>query len=318
MSNVVVGVDIGGTNSVFGIVDETGVILGRKSIKTSSYESFSEFVEAASTVVESFKSDFPGTKIVSVGIGAPDVNYYTGTIEHAANLKWSGILPLRKAFEKRLSLPIITANDANAAALGEKLFGGAKETDHFVVITLGTGLGSGFIIDGKVLYGKNSCAGEVGHIVLIPEGRVCGCGRRGCAETYVSATGLVRTTIELMSELMIDSSLKSLPINQITSKKVYLAATEGDTLAIEAFNRTAEYLGQVLADTVLFSNPDTIFLFGGLANAGELLTKPLKKAFDERLLKMLRGTAVIRVSQLPEADAALLGSAALAWEEFHK
>ncbi len=318
MKNVVVGIDIGGTNSVFGLVDESGVILSRKSIKTDSYDQFELFVEAAATVIESFKQEFPETKIVTIGIGAPDANYYNGTIEHAANLKWSGIVPLRRSFEKRLSLPVVTTNDANAAALGEKLFGGAKESDHFVVITLGTGLGSGFVVDGKVLYGKNSFAGEVGHMQFFPNGRVCGCGRRGCAETYVSATGLVRTTIELFSELMIDSPLRDLPTNQISSKKVFQAATNGDLLANEAFTRTAEYLGQILADTMIFSNPDTIFIFGGLANAGELLMKPLKVAFEKRSLEMFKGSAEIKFSQLPEADAALLGSAALAWEEFHK
>lgn len=318
MKNVVVGIDIGGTNSVFGLVDDSGNILSRKAIKTGAYEKFEEYVEAAAQVIESFEQDFPDSKIVTIGIGAPDANYYQGTIDHASNLRWSGILPLRSSFETRLSLPVVTTNDANAAALGEKLFGGAKDSDHFVVITLGTGLGSGFVIDGKLVYGKNSYAGEVGNIVLIPEGRVCGCGRRGCAETYVSATGLVRTTIELLSELTVDSPLRDMVTRDITSKQVYDLAIAGDEIACEAFARTAEYLGQILADTILFSNPDTIFLFGGLANAGDLLMKPLKEAFERRTLTMFRGTAEIKLSQLPEADAALLGSAALAWEEFQK
>ncbi len=318
MRNAVVGIDVGGTNSVFGLVSESGEILGRKSIKTGDYERFEDFVEAASEVVESFRIDFPEIKIVTVGIGAPDANYYNGTIEHAANLKWSGVVPLRRSLEKRLGLPIVTTNDANAAALGEKLFGGAKASDHFVVVTLGTGLGSGFYIDGKILYGKNSFAGEIGHMVLFPEGRVCGCGRRGCAETYVSATGLVRTAVELLSEYMIESSLRDLSLRSITSKKVYDAAVVGDWIALEAFNRTAEYLGQVLVDTVMFSNPDTIFLFGGLANAGDLLLPRLREAFERKSLEMFRGSADIRISQLPEAGAAILGAAALAWEEFHR
>lgn len=318
MKNVVVGMDIGGTNTVFGLVDENGIILSRKSIKTDSYDSFDCFVDSAASIIESFKIEFPEITIVTVGIGAPDANYYSGNIEHAANLKWSGIVPLRSAFETRLSLPVVTTNDANAAALGEKLFGGAKHNNHFVVITLGTGLGSGFIVDGKVLYGKNSFAGEVGHMQFIPNGRVCGCGRRGCAETYVSATGLVRTTIELFSELMIDSPLRNLPVNSLSSKKVYQAAIAGDELANEAFSRTAEYLGQILADTMAFSNPEVIFIFGGLANAGALLMEPLKEAFEKRSLEMFRGSAEIKFSQLPEADAALLGTAALAWEEFNK
>ncbi len=318
MKNVVVGVDIGGTNTVFGLVDEQGEILSRKNIKTGDFLQFEEFVEAASSVIESFEDDFPQYKVITVGIGAPDANYFTGNIEHAANLNWKGIVPLAHSFEKRLSLPVVVTNDANAAALGEKLFGGAKESDHFAVITLGTGLGSGFVIDGKVLYGKGSFAGEVGHQVLFPEGRVCGCGRRGCSETYVSATGMVRTAVELMSEWMEDSVLRDYTVRELSSKKVYNAAVAGDSLALEVFRRTAEYLGQVLADTLLFSNPDTLFLFGGLANAGDLLLKPLREAVERRSLEAFKGSAEIRLSELPEADAAILGSAAVGWEEFHK
>ncbi len=318
MKNVVVGVDIGGTNTVFGLVDEQGVILSQKSIKTGDYPVFEEFVEDASSVIEEFASENPELKIVTVGIGAPDANFYTGNIEHAANLKWSGIVPLGSSFEKRLSLPVYVSNDANAAAIGEKLFGGAKDSEHFAMITLGTGLGSGFVIDGNILYGKGSFAGEVGHQVLFPEGRICGCGRRGCSETYVSATGMVRTAVEVMSEWMEDSVLRDYTVRELSSKKVYQAAVEGDKLALEVFRRTAEYLGQVLVDTVLFSNPDSIYLFGGLANAGELLLKPLRESFERRSLESFRGSATIYLSQLPEADAAILGSAALGWDEFHK
>lgn len=318
MKNVVVGVDIGGTNTVFGLINESGEILARKSMKTGGYPVFQDYVEAASQVIESFSDDFPDYNIVTVGIGAPDANYYAGTIEHAANLDWSGIVPLAKGFEQRLLLPVVVTNDANAAALGEKLFGGAKESDHFVVITLGTGLGSGFVIDGKVLYGRGSFAGEVGHQVLFPDGRVCGCGRRGCSETYVSATGMVRTAVELMSEWMEDSVLRDYPVRELSSKKVFLAAQAGDKLALEVFRRTADHLGQVLVDTMLFSNPDTIFLFGGLANAGDLLLEPLRESFERRSLASFKGSAEIRLSELPEADAAILGAAAVGWEEFHK
>lgn len=318
MKNVVVGIDIGGTNTVFGLVDESGEIIARKSIKTGDYPVFEDYIEAASATIEEFVAEFPEHKVVTVGIGAPDANYYSGCIEHAANLKWEGIVPLGKSFEKRLKLPVVVTNDANAAALGEKLFGGAKESDHFVVITLGTGLGSGFVIDGKVLYGSGSFAGEVGHAVLYPEGRICGCGRRGCAETYVSATGMVRTAVEVMSEWMEESPLRDYKVSELSSKKVFLAAEAGDKLAKEVFRRVAGDLAQVLVDTALFSNPDTIFLFGGLANAGEMLLDPLKEAFDKKILESFRGSAEIRLSELPEADAAILGSAALGWEEFHK
>lgn len=318
MKNVVVGIDIGGTNTVFGLVDESGEIIARKSIKTGDYPVFEDYIEAASATIEEFVAEFPEHKVVTVGIGAPDANYYSGCIEHAANLKWEGVVPLGKSFEKRLKLPVVVTNDANAAALGEKLFGGAKESDHFVVITLGTGLGSGFVIDGKVLYGSGSFAGEVGHAVLYPEGRICGCGRRGCAETYVSATGMVRTAVEVMSEWMEESPLRDYKVNELSSKKVFLAAEAGDKLAKEVFRRVAGDLAQVLVDTALFSNPDTIILFGGLANAGEMLLDPLKEAFDKKILESFRGSAEISLSELPEADAAILGSAALGWEEFHK
>jgi len=318
MKNVVVGVDIGGTNTVFGLVDENGNIIARDSLKTGSYSAFESFVEAVSQVIEKFQSEYTEYKIITVGIGAPDANYYTGNIEHAANLKWSGIVPLASSFEKRLKLPVVITNDANAATLGEKLFGGAKESEHFAMITLGTGLGSGFVIDNTLLYGRGSLAGEVGHQLLVPDGRKCGCGRRGCSETYVSATGMVRTAIEVMSDWMDDSVLRDFPVRQLSSKKVFTAAKNGDLLAIEVFRRTAEHLGQVLVDTMLFSNPDTIFLFGGLANAGDFLLQPLREIFERRSLEGFRGSCKIEISELPEADAAILGSAALGWEEFHK
>ncbi len=318
MKNVVVGIDIGGTNTVFGLVTEDGDIIARDAIKTGDYDEFESFVEAVSNVVETFQSDFSECKIITVGIGAPDANYYTGNIEHAANLKWTGIVPLASSFERRLKLPVVITNDANAATLGEKLFGGAKESEHFAMITLGTGLGSGFVIDNKLLYGRGSLAGEVGHQVLVPDGRKCGCGRRGCSETYVSATGMVRTAIDVMSDWMDDSLLRDYTVRELSSKKVFNAAKSGDSLAIEVFRRTIEDLAQVLVDTMLFSNPDTIFLFGGLANAGDFLLSPLKEAFERRSLTAFRGSCEIKISELPEADAAILGSAALGWEEFHK
>ncbi len=318
MNNVVVGIDIGGTNTVFGLVTEDGEIIARDNIKTGDYEEFESFVEAVSLVVEKFQSDFKEYKIITVGIGAPDANYYTGNIEHAANLKWSGIVPLGSSIQKRLKLPVVVSNDANAATLGEKLFGGAKGSEHFAMITLGTGLGSGFVINNELLYGRGSMAGEVGHQQLIPGGRQCGCGRRGCSETYVSATGMVRTAIDVMSDWMDDSVLRDYTVRELSSKKVFNAAKDGDALALEVFRRTIEDLAQVLVDTVLFSNPDMIFLFGGLANAGDFLLNPLREAFVRRSLEGFRGSCEIKLSHLPEADAAILGSAALGWEEFHK
>jgi glucokinase len=316
MREVVVGVDIGGTNTVFGVITESGEILGRSSISTTCCEKFEDFVATASKEALDLVERVGECKLVAVGVGAPDANFFTGNIEHAANLMWDGVLPLAKLFEIGVKVPVSIANDANAAALGEKLFGGAKGCDNFVEITLGTGLGSGFVIAGNLLYGAGSFAGEVGHMQLIPDGRVCGCSRRGCAETYVSATGLVRTAVELMSELTIDSPLRELAVSQISSKKVYEFAKSGDTLALEAFSRTSEYLAQVLVDTVLFSNPEKIFLFGGLANSGELLMAPLKEAFERRSLKMLRGSCSLHLSKLPDSDAAILGAAALGWKNF--
>ncbi|MDR0305038.1 MAG: ROK family protein [Chitinispirillales bacterium] len=317
MADVVAGIDIGGTNIVFGLVNRNGNIVETGTLKTADYPIFDDFVKASAYLIKDLikKSD---TNLIGVGIGAPNGNFYRGTIEYAVNLMWKGIVPIARDFKDILNVETAVTNDANAAAVGEKIFGGAKEIDDFVVLTLGTGLGSGIYINGKLLYGYSGFAGELGHIGLVPNGRACGCGQHGCAETYVSATGICRTAVELLSTKREPSVLREYSYNELTSKYISDAATEGDVIALEAFDVTARYFGKIIADTVAFSSPQKIFLFGGLANAGDILIVPAQKYAREICLQSMRDTFEITMSKLPSANAAILGSAALIWESRKK
>lgn len=306
-----VGIDIGGTNTVFGLVDENGICLKQDSVKTGDYEQVENFVQTVQSKVKTLISDFEGADIIGMGIGAPNANYYTGTIEFAPNLKWKGIVPLVDLFKNHFDFPIALTNDANAAAMGERIYGAAKGVNDLLMVTLGTGLGSGFIVNGEIAYGHDGFAGELGHVTVEKNGRLCGCGRRGCLETYASATGIVRTAKEFLAENN-NSSLADL--EEITSKSIADAANNGDELALKIFNYTSEKLGFALANTVAITSPKLIVLFGGLAQSGDLILKPTKKYMEDYLLKIFKNKIDIVPSQLKAADAAILGASSLAWQ----
>jgi glucokinase len=311
----VVGIDIGGTNTVFGIVDARGTILAHDAIKTQSYAEIDKYVDAiCEKLTALFEAHKVKDQIVGIGIGAPNGNYYNGTIENAPNLPWKGIIPLTKMFEERLGIPAALTNDANAAAVGEMTYGAARGIRDFIMITLGTGVGSGIIINGQLVYGHDGFAGELGHVNAVREGRLCGCGRKGCLETYCSATGVARTAREILAARTDESLLRAIPVEEITSKDVYDAAKKGDKIAQEIFEFTGTMLGRAFADFIAFSSPAAIVLFGGLAKSGDFLLKPIQKAIDENVMPAFRGKTKLLVSELKDSDAAVLGASALAWE----
>lgn len=315
MKNVVAGVDIGGTNTIIGFVDSDGKIIAEDRLSTPDYAFADDFVIALDEKLKDMVSGLKDINIAGIGIGAPNANFNKGTIELAPNLRWKGIIPLVKLTERRTGLKTRITNDANAAALGEMLFGGAKGMKHFIILTLGTGLGSGIVVDGEVVYGHTGFAGELGHMTVTEGGRVCGCGRRGCLETYASATGLVRTVLALLSDRRDQSTLRELKSTDITSRRVAEAAAAGDLIAVEALDQTARMIALGIANAVIFSSPETIFLFGGLAKAGEALMEPVRRYAEELVQPVFRGTFKIEPSGLPEANAAILGASALIWKE---
>ena len=312
----VVGIDIGGTNTVFGIVDARGTIIASSSVKTGVYPTVEEYTdEVCKHLLPLITANGGVSKIRGIGIGAPNGNYYTGTIEFAPNLPWKGILPLAAMFEERLGIPTALTNDANAAAVGEMTYGAARGMKDFIMITLGTGVGSGIVINGQMVYGHDGFAGELGHVIVRREnGRLCGCGRKGCLETYCSATGVARTAREFLAARTEQSLLRNVPAENITSKDVYDAAVQGDKMAQEIFEFTGQILGEALADAIAFSSPEAIVLFGGLAKSGDYIMKPIQKAIDDNVLNIYKGKARLLVSELKDSDAAVLGASALAWE----
>ncbi len=311
----VVGIDIGGTNTVFGIVDARGTVLCSSSVKTQSYDDVNIYVDdVCKNLLPLIESVGGIEKIKGIGIGAPNGNYYNGTIEFAPNLPWKGVIHLADMFEERIGIPTALTNDANAAAIGEMTYGAARGLKDFIMITLGTGVGSGIVINGQLVYGHDGFAGELGHTIIRRGGRPCGCGRKGCLETYCSATGVARTAREFLAERTEPSLLRQIPVEEIASKDVYDAAVKGDKLANEIFEFTGTILGESLADAIAFSSPEAIVLFGGLAKSGEYLLKPLQKALDENILNIYKGKTKILLSELKDADAAVLGASALGWE----
>lgn len=313
MSRYCAGIDIGGTNSIIGLVDEQGNCICDRSIPTKAHDSPETFVAAACKVIRECLEANPGSVLESIGIGAPNGNYYTGCIEFAPNMPWKGVVKLAELFSTNMQVPAVLTNDANAAAVGEMLFGGAKGMTNFVTITLGTGLGSGFVVNGEVLYGHDGFAGELGHVIAVRDGRLCGCGRRGCLETYASATGIVRTMREWLDNSAQPSPLRSLSDEQLTSKVIADHAAKGDVIALEVVDYTAKILGRSLADMVCITSPQAIFLFGGLAQAGKLLITPTNRYMEENLLNIYKNKIDILPSKL-SANAAVLGAAALAWK----
>ena len=304
----VVGMDIGGTNTVFGVVDSRGNVLASDSVKTQQYTEVSEYVDAVCKKLLPLLQQFGGAeKIKGVGVGAPNGNYYSGTIEFAPNLPWKGVIPLAAMFEERLGIPTALTNDANAAAIGEMTYGAARGLKDFIMITLGTGVGSGIVINGQLVYGHDGFAVD-------PAGRQCGCGRKGCLETYCSATGVARTAREFLVARSEPSLLRNISSEEIQSKDVYDAAVKGDKLALEIFEFTGKVLGTALANFVAFSSPEAIILFGGLAKSGDYIMKPIQKALEENVLNIYKGKTKLLLSQLKDADAAVLGASALGWE----
>ena len=311
----VVGMDIGGTNTVFGIVDSRGNVLASDSIKTQQHEDVNEYVEAVCAKLIPMIEQFGGSsKIKGMGVGAPNGNYYSGTIEFAPNLPWKGVIPLAAMFEERLGVPTALTNDANAAAIGEMTYGAARGMKDFIMITLGTGVGSGIVINGQLVYGHDGFAGELGHVMVEKDGRICGCGRKGCLETYCSATGVARTAREFLVARSEPSLLRNVPAEEIQSKDVYDAAVKGDKLAQDIFQFTGDMLGRALANFIAFSSPEAIILFGGLAKSGDYIMKPIQKAMEDNVLNIYKGKTKLLLSQLKDADAAVLGASALGWE----
>lgn len=313
----VVGIDIGGTNTVFGIVDARGVVLASSSIKTRKHNLVEDYIsELHAELTKLIEANDAVDKIHGIGIGAPNANYYTGTIEQGVNLPWPTPIPLAQLVSDKFGIPVAITNDANAAAIGEMTYGAARGLRDFIMITLGTGVGSGIVINGQLVYGHDGFAGELGHVVVKRNnGRLCGCGRTGCLETYCSATGVARSAREFLEARPNEpSTLRNMPLDEITSKDVYDAAMSGDKIAKEIFDFTGEILGQALADFTAFSAPEAFILFGGLAKSGELLMRPLRESLEKNLMPLWKGKVKVLVSELKEADAAVLGASALGWE----
>lgn len=314
----VIGLDLGGTNSVFGIVDSRGDIKATTAIKTQGYgDNVEAYVDASIEALKIIIDQVGGIdKIKAMGIGAPNGNYYNGTIEFAPNLEWgrNGVVPLAKLFSDKLGIPVALTNDANAAAIGEMTYGVARGMKNFIVITLGTGVGSGIVINGQLVYGCDGFAGELGHVIVKENGRQCGCGRKGCLETYCSATGVARSAREFLANSDAPSLLRELDPEKITSYDVAVAAGKGDKIANEIFEFTGKILGEACADFAAFSSPEAFIFFGGLTKAGDLIMNPIKKAYDETVLNIFKGKAKFLVSGLEGSSAAVLGASAVGWD----
>ena len=313
----VIGLDMGGTNSVFGIVDQRGNIKSQTVISTKAYPDFKDYVKAAYEALQPALDQVGGIQnIRAMGIGAPDANYYTGNIENAANLAWKGIVPCAQLFEEVFGIPVRVTNDANAAAMGEMTYGVARGMKNFIMITLGTGVGSGIVVDGRVVYGSDGFAGELGHFVIdhSDNARSCGCGRKGCLEAYTSATGVARTAREFLEHSSEACLLRDLVADEITSYDVFKAAEKGDKLALDIFNYTGRILGTACADFATFCSPEAFVFFGGLTKAGEYLMQPLRKAYEENILFLYKNEAKLLISALNGSEAAVLGASALGWE----
>jgi len=310
--NYAIGIDVGGTNTDIGLVREDGKIVDKVNLKTNEYYDAELYISDMAAKIKELMNRNQITDIQGIGIGAPNGNTYTGSIDKAPNLNFRGQVKLAEMMQKHIDTKVVVSNDANAAAVGEMVYGGAKDLDHFITFTLGTGVGSGIIIDRKLVLGSTSTAGELGHAIVIMGGRKCGCGRNGCLETYTSAGGIRRTAIELMEQNpLYNGVLKNIAPENITSKMVGDAANAGDPIGIQTFENVGNILGVAMANAVTFSAPQAIFLMGGPVHAGEVLMKPLRKSFYENLLNIYEGTVDIRVSELADNEVAILGAAAL-------
>lgn len=314
----VIGIDIGATTAKFGVVDARGNVLAQSVIASNTQTDPTIFINDLSDAIKTLiEKNCSIEEVRGIGVGAPNGNYYTGSIENAPNLTWAKnrTVAFAQLMTKRTGLPVRLTNDANAAAIGEMTYGIARGMKDFIMITLGTGVGSGIVVNGQVLYGHDGFAGELGHVTMIRNnGRICGCGRTGCLEAYASATGVARTAREQLEFCNTESTLRDLPLDKITSKDVYEAAKDGDKLAIEIFNFTGKILGEAFADFVAFSAPEAIIMFGGLTKSGDLIMKPTVESFNSHVLSLWKNKVKILFSTLKESDAAILGASALAWE----
>lgn len=317
--DVALGIDIGGTNTAFGFIDRDGNYITEGNIPTSKHEDVNDYLKELYLEVERLYDTIREKyTMVGIGIGAPNGNYYKGCIEFAPNLRWHDVIPLCDMIKEFYpELPVYLTNDANAAAIGEMIYGGAQGMKDFIMVTLGTGLGSGFVANGELIYGHDGFAGELGHIIVAPEGRQCGCGRKGCLETYVSATGVKRTVYKMLAKYTYPSDLRAIPFDQMTAKIVSEAARKGDMIAINTFKYTGKMLGEALANMVAITSPEAIFLMGGLAQAGDLLFEPTKDHMEINVLKIFSNKVKLLPSQLTK-NAAIYGAAALVWKELEK
>lgn len=317
-NKLAVGIDIGGTNTVLGFVDIDGNLISEYSIPTFAEQEYHQFFDR---LINEIKNKFTPLanyySLAGIGIGAPNANYYKGTVEQPPNLNW-GFVNVVDTMKKHFDLPIAITNDANAAAIGEMLFGAAKGMKNFIVITLGTGVGSGIVVDGKLVYGSDGFAGEIGHTTAIPNGRLCGCGKKGCLETYLSASGFKRTAFEILVNYNSKSNLNKYSFDELSPKIIFDEAQNDDPIAKETFEESAKILGRVLADSVAYTSPEAIIIFGGVAKSGDLLFKPLKKYFEENLLNIFKNKVKILPSGLSDKNIAVLGAAALIWNEINK
>jgi len=311
-----IGIDIGGTGTKFGIVDRVGNVLFSSEISTKKHKEVDTFInELYDSLSVLIKRAGGIGRMKGIGVGAPNGNFYSGTIEYAPNLPWRGIIPLAKLIQDKFQLPVVLTNDANAAAIGEMMYGAAQGMKDFIMITLGTGVGSGIVANGHLIYGHDGFAGELGHTIIIPDGRYHeGTGKKGSLESYASATGVKLTALEVLDHTDKPSVLRDVPKEEMDSRKVYDAAIEGDEVAKEIFEYTGKILGMALANAVMFSSPEAIILFGGLTKAGDLLLKPTREHMEANLIQVFQNKVKILVSHLKESDAAILGASALAWE----
>ena len=319
MKKLAAGIDIGGTNTAFGLVDREGRTVATRAVSTTDYPVLDDYIDMLGATVERLLAEAGAdSELAGIGIGAPNANYYNGTIDNAANLPWRVVIPIVERIKARFTgIPVVVTNDANAAAIGEMVYGGARGMRDFILVTLGTGVGSGFVAGGHLIYGHDSFAGELGHTIVIPGGRDCGCGRRGCLETYASATGIRRTVHELTGSEIMPSVLRSVPFSELTAKVISEAAAQGDPLALAAFEKTGEMLGIALANAVAITSPEAIFLFGGLAHAGDLLFEPTRRHMEENMLYNYKGKVQLLPSGIDEGNAAILGASALVWDSIN-
>lgn len=312
-TKIAVGIDIGGTNTVWGLVNDQGQVLQKGKRRTRTFPTAELFVQETSTIIKDLFAQNPDYELTGIGIGAPNGNFFKGTIEFAPNLSWKGVVPLKALYQQQFEVPVWLTNDANAAAIGEQQFGVAQDQQDFIIVTLGTGVGSGFVVNGELVYGHDGFAGELGHVTVEHGGRMCGCGRKGCLETYASATGIVRTAVELLATYKGDTMLRIQ--ETLSAQTIAYCAEQGDQLALEIFDFTAQKLGRSLANTVAITSPSLIVLFGGLAKSGALLLDPTQRYMEENLLNIFKNKVVLALSTVPENDAAILGAAALVWKK---